>query len=298
VDWLIQNYQTVYILLIGVLLFLSYSFLQRSQYDERRRNRFRRKYLAHRWTVWQEKLYNQEYETFLRRHGIPLFINSVRINALRIGVLVVLIIIVLFGVITGKAFLSMLDLVMWGSLSIILIPKKPYPLFYMVKFFQRKHANEVSNEVYQLYNEIKSQFQMQSNGLTNTYYIIQQTLPYYKYIRTPLEKMLPLLEKKHLHEAWEVFANEIDTPESKMLGVVMKEVEATGTEQALLLLEQKRQEFSNNLYNRYTDYLRRRKTIIFTLVVFGAMMVFLNEVTVFYMWYKDIMTNVNEVSTS
>ena len=294
-EWFHENYRVVYIILLAVLLFASYTLLRQSQYDERRRNRFRKNFSVRRLSYLQTKLYNEEYEQEFKRNGLPRFITSIRLNLIRLVTMLILLLAVTIGLISGKPIFSVGELVMWGIVPFLLTPKKPFPLFYIFKLFRKQHQNNVSNEVYQLYNEIKSHFEIRSNGLANTYHIISQAIPYYQTIRTTLEKMLPYLEKKDLDTAWELFGNELQTNEAKMLGVVMKEVEATGTEQALSLLEQKRQEFSNNIYNRYTEQLAGKKNIIHFLVVVGIMMVFVNEIIVFYMWYKDVMSVVNQI---
>lgn len=292
-SWLVENYKLIYTLVLGILLLLSWYFYKSSQYDERRKNRFGIKSLKRRKAQYQEKLFNAEYEAFFRKSGLPGWITSVRLNLIRFVSLFVLLFIVVLEFLTTKDYISTFELILWGSIPVILIPKRPYPFYFLVHLFSQRYTKEISNEVYQLYNEIKSNFKVRNNGSDNSYYTIKNALPYYKKIRPTMEKMLPYLEKKDLSEAWETFSHDLGTKESSMLAIVMKEVESLEPRQALLLLEQKRQEFSNHLYNRYTDYLRRRKTVIFTIVVFGAMMVFINEVTVFFMWYKEIMSVAN-----
>lgn len=291
---LYANKDVIYILVISFLLIASYSFYKRGIFDERRRSRYRRKNIVRQINYWREKLHNPEYELFLRRNGLPAWLTSSLLNLIRMGSIIVLIFIVLLGFGIQRNFLTPMELIMWGSLPIILTPRKPFPFYHLTKILQQKYSNDVSNEIYQLYNEIKSNFQI-NNSNSNTYFTVQRALPYYSKIRPTLEKMLPHLEKKELQQAWDLFESDLDTREASMLGIVMKEVESTGKEQALMLLEQKKNEFSNQLYNRYTDYLRRRRFIIYILVVTGALSVFFNEVTVFFMWYKEVMSVVNRV---
>ncbi|MFS0783391.1 hypothetical protein [Bacillus sp. 1P06AnD] len=291
--WMMDHYDLLYILLIGVLLVLSWSFYKQSQYDERRKSRFSRRGIQRTVQEYKGKFYNEKHEVFLRKNGMPKWITSVRLNFFRFALLFFLLVIACLQLVTSDRYVSYFDLAIWATIPIILTPKHPYPLSFIVQQVNRKRKNDVSNETYQLYNEIKASFQAEDEGASNSYYIIQRVLPYYNKIRPTLEKMMPYLEKKQLTEAWELFSKDLDTHDAQMLSVVMREVESLKKEQAFLLLEQKRQEFSNALYNRHTEYLSRRKTMIFGLVVIGALSVFFNELTVFFMWYQEVMSTVN-----
>lgn len=289
--WLTENFNLIYIFVVGILLFLSWLYFTRSQYDERRQKRFSKARLYRTTSRYMEKLYNQEYESFLRSYNLPLWITSIRLNILRFFIMIFVAVILLSSLIAGKLILGISELILLGMLPIILIPKKPFPLYFLVVQFKRNYVNELSNEVYQLYNDIKSNYQVRKKDISNSYYTIQYVLPYYKQIKPTLEKMLPLLANKKVDEAWDLFATEIGTRESTMLSILMKEIEVVTLEQALMLLEQKRKEFANALYDRYTDYLKKRKFIIFVFVSVCAMPVLINEISVFYMWYKETMAN-------
>lgn len=294
-DRLLDNFNLVYLIVLGLLLFTSWYFFQKAQYDERRKNRSGLKSFKRNIQVYRKKMVNEDYDIFFRQNGLPHWITSERLNLLRFSVAVIIVIILGYEILTGQDVLTVTDLMMWVLVPIALTPKKPFPMYYVVIMFQRKHQNDVSNEIYQLYNDLKSSFQIQGTN-KSSYYLIQSLLPYYSVLRPSMEKMLPYLEVKNNEEAWRQFALGLHTKEADTLGVVMKEVESIKQEQALLLLEQKRDEFSNDLYNRYTDGLRRKKSLIFILVVVGALTVFLNEVTVFFIWYKEVMSVVNQAS--
>ncbi|WP_282155747.1 hypothetical protein [Cytobacillus gottheilii] len=287
-NWIIQHYNVLYILVIGLLLFFCWHFFQKSQFDERRKKRFSLRTNQYQ-AFYKNKFHNEKFEKILRKSGMPTWITSERINLIRYGILLTLIFLVFLGLLTQEAILSFNTIMLWGFIAFCLTPIKPLPLYFVIQFVRSNYLNNVSDEIYQLYNEIKSNFQTKGGGYLNSYYTIKNALPYYKSIRTTLEKMIPYLEKRKLEEAWTLFSTELETKESQMLALVMEEIESLDHDQALLLLEQKRQEFSNHLYNRYTEKLRRRKTIIYSLVVVCIMTVFVNEITVFYAWYKEIM---------
>ncbi|EFV75041.1 MULTISPECIES: hypothetical protein [Cytobacillus] len=293
-QWLMKNYNFLYLVIMAILLFLSWYYLHRSQYDERRKRRFSKNRLRRSAEQYKEWFHNEEYEIFLRKNNLPRWITSSRLNMVRLFTLIILILVLSLELLTDVNYLTLTELITLGLMPLILTPKRPYPFYYIVQQIKRKNHNDVSNEIYQLYNDIKSSFQIKENRTQNSYYTIKYVLPYFHKIRPTLEKMMPALQNKELDKAWDYFANDLDTEEAKILSIVMREVESVPPEQALVLLEQKRKEFSNHLYNRYTDYLKRRKFIIFALVSAGAMTVFFNEITVFFMWYKDVMANVNQ----
>lgn len=292
---LLQYTDAIYIYLIGILLFFSWYFFRKSQYDERRSKRFMLKNIKRRFEDTVSSFRNEKYDTFLRKYGFPQWLNSERINIARFSSLFLVIVIVSFGFLNRRATLEPMELMIWGLIPVLLVPKEKFPLHWIAVVINRNRQNHISNEVYQLYNDLKVSYQDQ-NTAKNSYYQIHELLPYYSLIRPTMEKMLPFLERKQKEEAWALFSNDLDIQEASMLSVVMQEVDSLKQEQATLLLEQKRQEFSNHLYNRYTDTLRRQKSFIFVLVVVGALSVFWNEVTIFFMWYREVMTVVNQFS--
>lgn len=290
---ILVHFNSLYIYLLGMLLLLSWYFWRKSQLDERRSKRFMMKSIRRHFNEARTKFHNEAHEQFLKRHAFPSWITSEGLNILRFAILILLIFIVVTGMLNGEAALNMSSLFLLGALPLLLTPKDKYPLAYIGKVINEKKKNQYSNEVYQLYNDLKSTYQTSTNP-KNVYFQVQDLLPYYTHIRASLEKMLPLLERKEHEAAWTLFQKELDIEEAKVLSVVMQEVENTSHAQAVNLLEQKRNEFSNHLYNRYTDVLRRRKSFIFLIVTFGAMTVIINLFTVFFMWYREIMSVVNQ----
>lgn len=282
----------LYVFGVGVLLFLSYRFMKRAGYDERRSVRYDKRRIARQFVLLKAKLHNQADEDTLRRFGVPKWITSAGLNGVRIGALLILFLMVAIGYLVGQMMVSPPTILLGIVVAFSLKPKKPYPLFYIIQAYKGRHTQEISNEVYQFYNDIKAHFQTEGKG-NNTYLMIKGMLPYYELIRPTLEKMLKYLENKNFEEAWDLFERELSTDDAKTLSIIMKEIESLDREQSLTLLDQKRQEFSNALYNRYGEYLKRRKTLIYSIVVVGIMSVFLNEITVFFMWYRDIMDSVN-----
>lgn len=290
---ILLHFNSLYIYLLGMLLLMSWYFWRKSQHDERRSKRFMMKNIRRRFTETKTKFYNEKHEQFLKGHAFPKWITSEGLNILRFAIVILLLFIVVTGILNNQSSLNMSSLLLLGMTPLLLTPKKKYPLAYIGKFMNEKRKNQFSNEVYQLYNDVKSTYQTSSNP-KNVYFQVQDLLPYYTHIRSTLEKMLPFLERKEHEAAWNLFQKELDIEEAKVLSIVMQEVENTSHAQAVNLLEQKRNEFSNHLYNRYTDILRRRKSFIFLIVTFGALTVIINLFTVFFMWYREIMSVVNQ----
>ena len=289
------NIEMIYFITIGLLLLLSYSFIAKSGYDERRKRRFRVQSLYRYQDKVRNRMHKKEYDDYFRSNGLPAFITSERFNTVRFLFLGILIITVLFEMLFNTSLMSMTNLVVLGSIPVLMIPKKPSPFYYLVKMVQKRYNREKNNEIYQFYNEMKAEFRSKGDKVGNSYHIIMGLLPYYKYIRPALEKMLTLLEKTTVEEAWTLFKDEINNPEANSLSIVMQEIESTGVRQAGEILEQKRVEFANSMYNNYKEYLYRRKIVIFSLALFGTVVVIMNEVTVFFLWYKDVMSVVNNL---
>lgn len=287
-------FNNIYLLIVAILLFLSWYYFYRSQYDERRKKRNGIKSLKRNLTSFQRRFKNEHYDLFFRQNGLDSWLTSERLNIVRFSSLIIVFAIVIYGLANQTSYLNNTALLIFGGLPIWLIPKRPFPLYYAIIAFHKRRRDDISNEIYQLYNDLKAVYQLK-NEAKSTYHLIIESLPYYTVIRPSMEKMLPLLEIRKNEQAWELFYELLGTKEAKNLGLVMKEAESIRSEQAFLLLEQKRNEFSNDLYNRYTEILKKRKMIIYVLVFAGALMVFLNEITIFYSWYKEIMSVVNQV---
>lgn len=291
-----QNYTVIYLFLVGILLFLSWYFWRKSQHDERRRNRFMVKNVKRHMEEAFVLLKNKEQDKFLRESAFPEWVTSQRINIVRFAIIFLLSIYMLVGFLNRETYLGVGEIVNWLCVIIILTPKEKFPLSWFAKFLNLRRQNDISNEVYQLYNDLTSAYFVLKNP-KNVYYQIQELIPYKTYIRPTLEKMLPYLERKQADLAWEIFSSELDMDEATTLAIVMTEVESLSISQAGIMLEQKRNEMANHIYNRHTDNLRRRKNTIYVLVFIGALTVFFNESTVFYMWYKDIMSVANQLSS-
>lgn len=233
-----------------------------------------------------------EYDQFFRQSNLPKWFNSERLNFFRFGFILTIIFIVIFQKLIGIQYFNNLYLFVGALIVFLMIPKKPYPLYYLIVLYSRRHFQEMSEEVYQLYNEIKSHFYNRNYNNLNTYHIVLESIPYYKKLKPTLEKMLPLLEEKKHLEAWVLFETELNIKEATILRIVMEEIESLEIQQALELLEQKKDEIKSEIYNRYEDYLFRRSTLINVVATGAAFSVFLNEVVVFYTWYKETMAAV------
>lgn len=288
-DFLYYLQEYLFIILSAVLLFLTYQFIQKGRFDERRRSRFRRSAIIRQVNHYKQFLHSEEDDLFLRRHGLSKWITSERLYAFVFISSALIVILLVLQLITGHGFLSGFGFFCFMLILISLIPKKPLPFYYIVKMFRQRYKHEISNEVYQLYNEIRTNYGTNKNtGVASTYLIIKRSLPYYDKIKPTLKKMLPHLERNHQKEAWKLFSYELDVKEAEMLSIVMEEVESIDINQAMEQLDQKRKEISNSIYNRFTDRLRNRKEIIHVIVISGVVSVFFNFAIVFYMWYKAV----------
>lgn len=289
-----QYFDAIYIYLIGILLFCSWYFLWKSQYDERRNKRFMFKNMKRQISTTVNAFKVEKHDQFLKKYGFPSWLTSERINIFRYSLIFLVVVLIAVGFLSHRSTVDFIDALLLGGIALMIEPKEKMPLHWIALAVNKKRQNHISNEVYQLYNDLKVTYQDPSYN-KNMYYQIQELLAYYTLIKPTLEKMLPFLERQQQEEAWTLFAKELDIQEASMLSVMMQEIGSLKPEQALQLLEQKRKEFSNNLYNRYTDMLRRQKSTIYVLVMGGAVTVFFNEITVFFMWYKEVMSVVNQL---
>lgn len=285
-----EYWNVLYLGLVAILLFLSYFFIKRAIYDERRFTRYRRKYIKRQLGILSKHLVVPEYDRFFKQNKMPTWINSERLNFFRLSVMGTVIFIVILQSLLNNHYFSYITLGAVFLIALTLIPKKPFPLYYLILAIRRKYYQDLSDEIYQLYNEIKSHYYNRGNSNLSTYFIIQQSIPYYKKLKPTLEKMLPYLEEDKHSEAWELFEYELNIKEAVLLRIVMEEIESLNVDQALELLEEKKEEIKNSLYNRYEDYLFRRKEFIHVVVYLAALSVFFNECAIFFLWYRDTMS--------
>lgn len=295
-DWLeYEQWRTILTLIPLLFLIGSYYFYLKSNYDERRKRRFRLKRFVTVNHSLRNKFENKQFDETFRRFGLPSYINSVNFNMVRFGSMSVLIAVNILQIYLDTEILSFFSTMALGTMTVFAVPKRGYPLYTVLTLLKKRYSSRRNHEVYQLYNEIKAEFKSRGKNVRNTHFLIREVLPYYTYIRPSLEKILPYLESNQHEKAWEIFENEIETEEAKSLGILMKDIEATGYKEALGLIEEARQEFSNAIINDYKAYLSRRKFFYFALTSVGVFVIFLNEVNIFFIWYKNVMEVVNKL---
>ncbi|WP_430510683.1 hypothetical protein [Gottfriedia solisilvae] len=295
--WLIQNYMTFYYLILAMCLIgLNYS-LKRIKYDERRRSRnFITKIKINNRFKFIEKMKNDEYDEIFEEVGIHRYLKSEWYNGIRLGVYVIAIVSVSLNILLNVEILTYSQAFLLFMLGFMMIPKKPYPAYHLFNLVQKSYNTKKNAEVYQLYNDIKAEYMIKGDKVGNMYHLIMRLLPYYENIKLSLEKILPYLQRQDSNTAWELFAKQINTKEAESLSIVLRDIEKISIEESILVLESKHEEFANNLYNAYKEYLSRRRWAIYGILIVGALSVFKYEWTVFFLWYKDIMNVVNNIS--
>lgn len=287
----------IYYIVAGALLFMTYYFFSKASHDDRRKKRFSfsAKRIARRTLGLKRFLYNEKHEVILRNYGFPAWVTSSRYNAFRFVLIFYAIISFVIQMVFHIQSVSNSTLLIIGIIGAAIDPKYRY-MKIVFNILRKRYNQEKDNEVYQLYNEIKAEFSNNNTNIMSSYHLISTLIPYYVVIRPTLEKMLIYLEKKDFENSWEFFKKEIGTPEAESLGNLMKDIEKSSAEEANILLEKRRMEFANNMNNKFRDYLLQRKNLIYVFVITGAIVVFLNVLVAFYLWYKDVMNTVNVMS--
>jgi len=288
-------FKASYIFIIAIFLLISYLYFSRINEDGRRKKRFRLAKVTRQSSRLKGMLQNESYDKFFRAHGLPNGFTSERYNLVRLSIFIAIFVIIFIGVLLEQPLISTFNLFVFGTIPIAMIPKKPSPVYFLLKGLKRRYLRERNNEVYQLFNDIKAEYKSKGSNVSNTYHLISSLMPYYKTIKPTLERMLPLLEQKKNKDAWEFFENDINTEEASRFSALMQDVEHSDIKQTYDLLDESRKDFANSMYNAYSDFLKRRKTMIFFIVATGAVMVSINEFVAFYLWYKDVMSTVNQV---
>lgn len=295
-EFIYNYYNQVYYFLIISLLVLSWYFASKSNRINRR---YRRSFLSRTELVKQKdhflsKLKNDKYDKIFLDVGLQDYITSEQVNIIRYAVLFWLILYqggsLLFDY-QGYAPPTILSLF---AIFFFFTPTNPLGKF-LLSVIRKQYQTKKNYEVYQLYQEIKADYTVKQEHVGNTYHLFMKITPYYEQIRTTMERMMPHLYSYDYDKAWELFEDEIGTPEAKSLSMLMREINNVGIEDSLAVLEKKREEFVNNMYNQYKEYLNRRRQVIFAVVSTGAVFAFLNGFIAFYLWYKDIMASVHNL---
>ncbi|MYL35480.1 hypothetical protein GLW08_20470 [Pontibacillus yanchengensis] len=296
-EFLYQYFQEGYIILIAVLLLLTFLYSVQSGHDERRKRRFKASRLTDQGKEWLQKLQNPKYDRFFRSYGLPAYFTSARYNGVRVLILATLLIISMVEFAFNINILATTETITLLLLPIAMAPVKPMPALYIFRAIRKRYIKDKNEEVYQLYNEIKAEFKSRGRRIRNLYHLMNRLVPYYKTIRPTLERMMPLLEQKEFHKAWDLFEEDIGSEEATSLAVLMKDIEDKSFDEAFELIEERQKVFANSMYNEYKEYLTKRKTMIMVVVGIGAVFVFANVFVAFQLWYGDVMDAVNKVKT-
>lgn len=288
-------YKIIIIAILGFFLFSSFVFIKIGTKDirHRKRRRISVERVKFKGKTYLSKLKNEEYDKTLKRIGLPKFINSVYLNLTRniLGALLLLLMTIHFS---GIAYLfSIFEWIILLAIPFSLVPKKPYPLYYILTFFSQKYVRRKNKEVYLLFNELKSELITKHTHFGNLYHTMKQLSTYYTLIQPAIHKMLPLLRDNKHAEAWGVFANEVGTKQADDLALVMERVEEKNYVDSLELMNQKHGDFRNELANDFKSYLQKRRLIMYAIVFTGGMLCFLNPWFALNQWTQDIMNAVN-----
>lgn len=282
------QFEPLYILMAGLLL-LSFFFLSRISSDSRyKRSRFNWRTVKQTAQKNISKFENEKYDVIFKKVGLPDWLTSTRYNIVRGCLLLYGVFGLLFHFILNIEILSPLLAVIVIILVLFLEPKSPFPAYYILLSLRKHFMKVKNNEIYLLFNELKSEVQSKGDNVENLYHLMRNMSPYYKILNRTFEKMLPYLRDQKYEEAWDLFRREVATEEADKLAELMKDFEYLTAEEALRKLNLHSEEFAKSMYEEYKKYLVMRRGLIFGVVSAGAVFVFLVPVAAFWGWYQDI----------
>lgn len=288
-----QAYKYIHYFIILVFLCLIYLVVEASFSTERKRKRLKFQLKLNTKNSWLRNwLTNESIDHALYLLGISKYIKSIHVNLFRFLSLIITMLIIQLENILGIYILSSFTVLMVVTFFIVTWPLKLNFLFnFFVDQLTKNKERKKNAEVYSLYSQLKADFQTKKTG--NIYNLLLDYRKYYTLIRPAIEKALyQWKEGKDL--AWETFANEIGTSEAHSLANIMKEIETESRENAIIILEKKRDEFANSNYNAFKDYLTLRQNV-FYFIVFACTIVgiFGNIGVSFFLYFIDLMNEVN-----
>jgi hypothetical protein len=273
-----------------MLFYLSYKD------DRRKRSRFKYQ-LQHMVTenAILIKIFKRPHvDALFHEAGLSSYMNSVRFNLIRYSFAIIAMMLSVVGSQVGIEIISRSAVVIILVLVALTTPAKHFPLYYLIGFIRKHHVREKGNEVYSLYNQLKAEFQSDSDRVSNMYHLLLSYRKYFKIIRPAIEKALTKW-RIGPEMAWSTFAREVGTEEAENLAMLMKEIEGSSIENAGMLLEQKREEFANANYNAFKDYLKDREFIIFVIVYICALSIFGNLIVAHFLQYQEIINFMNRL---
>jgi hypothetical protein len=279
-------------MLTTIYILLYYSFKD----DRRKRNRFKHQFKN--MTIDNSVVINilkrPQVDALFKECGLSKYINSIQFNALRYGSVIIAMFLNVVGNSLGTEIISSTMVIVILILVILTIPARHLPFYYVIGFLRKQHLREKNNEVYSLYNQLKAEFQSSTDRTSNMYNLLLSYRKYFEIIRPAIEKALTKWRVSP-EVAWSAFAKEVGTEEAESLAMLMKELEGSSTENARLLLEQKRGEFANSNYNSFKDYLKDREFMIFIVVYICALSIFGNLIVAHFLQYQEIMNFMNQI---
>ncbi|MDT3697883.1 MAG: hypothetical protein RO469_00530 [Thermincola sp.] len=232
-------------------------------------------------------LFSNDLEKLLISAGRPLRLNSVRYNLGRLGLLGVWFIILnARWLISGSKYPSNYLFLIVG-LIIFTQPMKGLPLFSLLMKITDIRAREKNKECFTLYSMIQNEFYNDVDKPQNMYSTLAKLKPYFKAIDKAMGKAL-LLWKRNPAEALEAFATEVGTQEAKDLAQILKNVDASSSEDAKDILDSRYEQFVTKRQESHRRYRNNVGLIGYIAALLPVFAVIYNAMVVFNLEKQDL----------
>ncbi len=280
--------------LIGAFLLLTKVYQDDRQRYTRLNLKFKQVVTNPKDTTLGSILYNETTENELKKCMMPAWLDSIVFNGIRLSVVGLGVVLYLIKMNTGIGpFSSTALLLICLLFSVGCVLRKGFPLHYLLNTYRKSRIRRKNNEVYSLYLLITSEFSTHEEKVGNIYNLLYESRKYFHHIKKAIDKALSSGDGKEIN--WNAFVRDIHTPEAERLALVMQEVEMLPISQTKQLLEQKREEFSNQNIREYEDYLEDRGKIIYMICFMCAFSIFICPLVVHFLQYKDIINMSNNL---
>lgn len=233
-------------------------------------------------------------DRLIKRMGLPDYIKSEYINLARLFIFVFLLVLFIIQTILRTEFMSLTLILIFMGIAFLIYPYRFSPSYYLVNLLTQRHQYQKLMEIYLLYENLISEYKSKGDRAENIYHLLSQLKTSYSLINVPIEKMLPLINEGKHTDAWDKFYQEVGIDQAEYLGNVMQNVESVSIDQTLKGLLDKKEKFSSELINQYTEYLTKRKNILFSIAFAGALFTIALPSVMIYEWYNEIMTEANQ----
>lgn len=217
--------------------------------DDRRRKVFKlrlQQSINEKKKQFENFLYDPEMNQLFRDAGYPMGVSLIKYQYFRyISVVTIVLLVIVVNLVGG---FSMKGFIMGISGSVFLFiashPEKVFPIGFVLTNITILRTANKNRELFMLYSMVADEIQTSKAEARNMYNLLLSLREYFDLIKPALDLALANW-RKDSHEAFDILAKEIGTPEASQFVKLLQDIGQSDADKALQLIQDRQTTFMN-----------------------------------------------------